>query len=97
VGNTDIDQDAQIIFLHPVKTSPAGYASGQGLSSPRPLSRPRIFPFLDLFTRMVERHPVPVAIIKTAVLTPEREIDTFSADRTAIVYGILGLPKKAPE
>jgi hypothetical protein len=46
---------------------------------------------------MVERHPVPVAIIKAAVLTPEREIDTFSADHAGIVEGIFGLSKKAPE
>ena len=46
---------------------------------------------------MVERHPVPVAIIETAVFTPEREIDAFPADRAGTVQGIFGLPKKAPE
>jgi hypothetical protein len=46
---------------------------------------------------MVEWHPVPVAVVQAAVLTLEREIDTFSADHAGIVEGIFGLSKKAPE
>ena len=46
---------------------------------------------------MIERTPVVVAIVVTAVFTPEREIDAFTADRAGMVYGIFLFPENPPD
>jgi hypothetical protein len=38
---------------------------------------------------MIERQPVPVAIVLVAIFTEEREINQFPANRTGLVQGIL--------
>jgi hypothetical protein len=50
-----------------------------------PEGYPRIFPCVNVRTLMIERQPVPVTIVMAAIIAPEWEIDTFTADRTGMV------------
>jgi hypothetical protein len=53
-----------------------------------------VFPFPDIPAVMIERQPVPVAIIQVTIFTIKREIDTFAADRTGLVQGIFLFPEE---
>jgi hypothetical protein len=48
-----------------------------------------LFPFLNIFTLMIERKPVPVAIVLVTIFAEEREIDPLPANRTGLVHGVL--------
>ena len=48
-------------------------------------SHPRIFPGLNIFTVMIERQPVVIAIVLAAVFTEKRQIDAFTADHAVLV------------
>ena len=56
--------------------------AGYSLSGP-------LLPLINILTIVIERQPVPVAIILVTIFTEEREIDLFPANRTGLVQGVL--------
>jgi hypothetical protein len=54
-------------------------------------------PLIEVPAIVIEREPVPVAVILPAVLAVEREIDPLAADCAGPVYRVLLLLKKPRE
>jgi len=54
-------------------------------------------PFVNVFTVVIEREPVPVAVIPVAVLAVKGEIRPLPAESAGLVQGIFFFPEQAGE
>jgi hypothetical protein len=61
---------------------------------PDDYSYPPVFPFVNIPAVMIERQPVPVAIIPATIFTIKREIDPLAAGITGFVQGVLLLSEE---